>query len=350
MLDLNLSKWNRFTYNIGLFVFSLAFVTYCSYEVYSYGWNFAKLDMLLISGIAAFLIGVLLSHRISNKFEQTLNRLFYRDILKISKKQLNEFKLFINKNILNWCFIFSLSFSLLILFSFLSAFANNFSSSTLVLTIIEMFGALIAGFYVGQIVFYGQLGRLFAENKICFKVVPGHIDGAGGLKPIGEFYLFQAMVASIPAIFLAVWLILIPIWPKDYSRWESSYIVLLIVSIIVEVLAFIMPLLLFHQEMKRQKNEYLKVADELSIKINHLKSRISTNLNYSEKELIKTNIDEMTEYYWAIEKMPTWPVDNTTRRLFSYENVLLLLPLVGKWLSLSDQTKSLLDFFARSFH
>lgn len=40
-------------------------------------------------------------------------------------------------------------------------------------------------------------------------------------------------------------------------------------------------------------------------------------------------IKDKIQYYWAIENMPTWPVDMKTSRRFRLNNVLLFIPLLG---------------------
>jgi hypothetical protein len=71
---------------------------------------------------------------------------------------------------------------------------------------------------------YGQLGWHLNSEPVEVLVQPSHVDGVAGMKPLGEFYFYQAMVVGIPAVFLAVWWFLFPIWPRDYSHWEDSYV------------------------------------------------------------------------------------------------------------------------------
>ncbi len=53
---------------------------------------------------------------------------------------------------------------------------------------------------------------------------PLHVDGVCGLKLVGEFYFYQAMITALPAVFRAVWWFIFPIWPRDYRRWEELYL------------------------------------------------------------------------------------------------------------------------------
>ena len=106
------------------------------------------------------------------------------------------------------------------------------------LAVFETYWAYIAGWHLGRMAAYGGLGAALRKAGVSVRAIPGHLDGAAGLKPIGDLFFFQSTVAAIPAIFLAVWLVLIPIWPRDYSGWHALYVPLLALSLVFEMLAF----------------------------------------------------------------------------------------------------------------
>ncbi len=47
--------------------------------------------------------------------------------------------------------------------------------------------------------------------------------------------------------------------------------------------------------------------------------------------------------------MPTWPVDATTRRRFTVNNIFLFLPFILDILSASDTMKKFLDLLVKFF-
>ena len=85
---------------------------------------------------------------------------------------------------------------------------------------------------------------------------PGHIDKAAGLKPVGDFFFYQALIAGIPAVFLAAWLIVIPLEGPRYEPWRRPYMSLLVLGIAFELFAFFVPMLWFHNEMTERKRGF----------------------------------------------------------------------------------------------
>jgi hypothetical protein len=93
-----------------------------------------------------------------------------------------------------------------------------------------------------------------------------------------------------------------------------------------ELLAFLVPLWFFHQEMKRQKLGFLRQTDELSKSIVGIQGKLVKPQPTDEKEVLSDRLSRSTQEYLAIENMPTWPIDPKTRRRFAVRNVVLLLP------------------------
>ena len=152
------------------------------------------------------------------------------------------------------------------------------------------------------------------------------------VKPIGDLYFFQAMLVAIPAAFLAIWWLIIPVIPR-YLRWRDTYIGLLAIMLVIEFLAFLLPIWYFHVEMQRQKTELLKEADGLSRSIVELQSRLVDAQNEKEHSALKERLSLMIERYSTIEQMPTWPVDANVQRKFTFSNLGLFVPLVSYFLN-----------------
>lgn len=320
-------------YSLTLLSFFL--VVYCFWEFLRFGPDPADWDVLLISGVAAFIVGLLLVQSIPSKLEKSLDRLVNRGAFEITAKKLDIFKRLLDTRVNIWARSVGLIAALAMLLAFLVAFSGRFSVERIFLTIAEVAGAYIAGLWLGRMACYGQLGWLVKRESIQMHIVPGHVDGTGGLKPVGDFYFFQAMVVAIPAIFLAVWWLLIPLWPR-YEHWREPYMGLLAVAITIEVLAFLVPIWSFHRVMQEQKKEHLKKADTLSRKINEIQAKLAQEHTADEQKALREQLSDMTQQYWAIEKMPTWPVDLKTRRRFGLNNFVLLLPLISNWVGGTD--------------
>jgi hypothetical protein len=210
------------------------------------------------------------------------------------------------------------------------------------LAVIEALGGYIAGRYLGQMVCYGSLGPLLKQLHLPLTVQPGHPDEAAGLKPVGDLYFFQAMVVAIPALYLAVWWFLIPTF-EQYTYWRAPYLGLLAVALTVELLAFLVPLSFFHQEMQAQKAKLLDEADKLGRAVSTVQAALTEAKTEQERNELKDRLSSMTERYWAIERMPTWPVDTKVRRRFTLNNLALFLPLLSQSIHVSGGWQKALE-------
>lgn len=141
---------------------------------------------------------------------------------------------------------------------------------------------------------------------------------------------------------------MIPIWPGDYTRWQEAYFVLLAVVIVVEILAFALPLWTFHKSVLEQKSVLRKQIDQL-YKGHHDKLKLLMDLgDESAKQQTRDYLIKLSKQYELIEKMPTWPVGLRLRWRFTVNNLFLVIPLLGDlaqkklgWPSLPDSVISL---------
>jgi hypothetical protein len=323
-------------YRFVLRVSSLLFFLLCLKELWDHGTYWPRWDLLLISGVAAFILGIRLSLNIPNKLKETLVRLMHRGVLEITEERLQVFESDFQKKADVWAHRLGLIIAFAILVAFIVAF--GLSSIKISLTVLEVLGGYIAGSSIGIMAWYGRLGLVLKQHRIPIKVLPGHLDGAAGLKPLGDIYFRQAMLIGIPALYLAVWQLIIQfkLVLVDYRHWSGGYAGLLVLPLLLEILAFLMPLWSFHQEMLIQKKKHLQDADQLSLKINKVQDALITEHPAEQRELLKDQLSSMTKQYWDIENMPTWPVDVKTKRLFLRNNLVLLLPLINEFVSSKD--------------
>jgi hypothetical protein len=209
----------------------------------------------------------------------------------------------------------------------------TFGPTVSMLALLVIAGA-VAGGWLGRLASYGLLGRALAKRELPLEVVPGHPDGAGGLKPIGDFYLYQSLTASLPAIFLGIWVLLISLGGANRTLgglrpYLDQYILLLPLAILFEVLAFVLPMSSIHGIMKRQKeNDLLAQADRLSPAIAAAQAHMDTQ-DSEDWESSKRRLNQLTERYEELDKAPTWPIDQSIRRRFALRNLGFLVPFVG---------------------
>jgi hypothetical protein len=309
--------------------FIILLVTLAINEISLYGMDISQYDTLLISGALTFIIGIRLAFNIPYRAKEAILRLVNRGAIRLDPKALPEFwrKFEIrSEKYAQWG---GAIIGAAVLIGFILAFRLR---AQIPLTILEVLGGVVAGQFLGRAVSYGRLGSFLKEERIPIQVQVGHLDKAAGLKPIGDLYFFQAMLVAIPAAFLAVWWLLIPVFPR-YSRWRDPYIGLLAITLIIEFLAFLLPIWSFHMEKQRQKTEKLKEADGLSRSIVDLQSRLVEAQTDQDRSELKDRLSLMIERYSAIEQMPTWPVDAKVQRKFTFSNLGLFLPLASYFLN-----------------
>jgi hypothetical protein len=307
-----------------------------------------RYDWLLLSGWLAFTLGLWLAQRLPDSLEDTLDRLVNRGVLAVSQEQLWSFKQDLEKKITRyWAPICGSVTALAILGAFVRAFGASLLHARLLLLVAEILGGYIAGCYLGRLVCYGMLGRLMSKAKMNLRIMPGHLDTVVGLKPVGIFYFKQAMIVGIPAMFLAIWLVLIPhpYFLQLYAGWREQYRWLLVLAILFEVLSFMIPLWWFHREMSRQKRLLLKEADQLSAEIAEIQRKLIEDHSTDDMKALKDRLEDKTARYLMLEELPVWPIDFKTKRLFSLSNAALLVPVVSDYLGLS---KSWADFLKGS--
>ena len=301
-------------------------------------------DTLGLSGWLVLLIGLELAGRAPDRLRVTLTRLSARGVLgpaaEVDKLRHGLDRLDNRWTVLSaWCVAIALLITsppTLLAASQSRSWELGPAASSLALLIVA--GA-VAGSWLGRMTEYGRvLGRTLRKRDLDLRMIPGHPDGAAGLKPIGDFHLYQSLTASLPAIFLGFWVLLISLagasrWLHGYQQYLTQYLWLLPLAMLFEILVFVVPMSSVHAIMKSQKeNIFLPAADKLSTAI--------------AKETAKQQLDDLAASYQELESMPTWPVDSSIRRRFTLRNLGLLVPFLGYivgqmpfWQQVSDVLK-----------
>jgi hypothetical protein len=198
--------------------------------------------------------------------------------------------------------------------------------------IVGTVGGYLVGRVLGRMLSYGTLGPFLARRRVSFGATPGHVDGAAGPKPIGDYYLYQALLLALPAVFLFFWslMFLLPSWASRYDGWRQMYLALLALAIALEIAAFVAPMWHAHIAMKHAKRKALVSADTtLAHDIAAARARLEEDLSKDDRAAARDRLDRLTARYEAIETMPTWPDrPRMLRRRITLGNAGLILGLV----------------------
>lgn len=300
------------------------------YQFYHFGVNFRIWDYMPMSGYAALVIGVYLARHNRQRFQHALKRLLDRGTLQLPGTA-GQFMETLDADRRAWSNRGGVIVAMLLLAAYLVAYWPVTDSPPQMLWGLLAVGvAYIAGRILGRMVAFGFLGTYIDQTTVRIDTQPGHLDGACGLKPLGDFYFYQAGLVGIAAVHLALWSALIPVWTlRDYSRWGTSYFALLGVVIVLEILTFLWPMFSIHREMQRQKDRHLREADQLGRAIRERRRELEIADDVQRREVLSDQLQAMTERYHAIENMPTWPVDFKTKRRFTLSNLALITPFLG---------------------
>lgn len=311
--------------------------------------SLAEWDLLLMSGVFALIIGIRCAGRATDKLDHAMDRLIHRGALRGSSDQLARVRKDLSWRSESWSRRGAIVVAVSILAAFVVVMVRAHSISKLPLALFEASWAYVAGAHLARMAAYGRLGWTLEKQGVSVKVTPGHLDGAAGLKPVGDFFFFQSSVVAIPSIYLATWLLLIPIWPRNYSYWRDVYVPLLALGLGFELLAFFLPMWFFHTEMKKEKDRLLKNADELGGEVAALEAELAKPAHDDKRNELQERLSLMTKQYWNIEKLPTWPVDYRTRKHFTLGNAALFLPLVSELISTTNPVRRLLEIAGKIF-
>ena len=310
-------------------------VLFLAASLKDFGWPPRHWDVMLISGWAVFIVGLLMVRDLPARFEIMLDRLTRRGVIQWNDDR-QQVTHTIRASAILWERIGALAVGIAIILAFLVAFWGTFSPERILLMIAQALAGAIAGIYLGRMCAFGLVGRLFKKQGAQIKAIPGHVDGASGMKPIGDYFFFQALVASVPATYFAIWLLLLlPVEAPTltglgrYHHWQTSYQGLLLLTILIEIGAFVLPMLRFHRIMAAEKFARLEEADRLAGEIAGIDAQLLGLLQASEAtKALSERRATLVRQFDVLEKMPTWPVDIRTRRVFTLNNALLLVPLV----------------------
>jgi hypothetical protein len=327
--------------------FAVMILVVLSNELLLFGPDLRAWDPLYISTALTFILGIRLALSLGPRMNMTLSRLARRGAVLMAEQEVASATDDLEARAQAWAERAGLLIALVMLAAFLAAFGRGVLGRAW-FTLVSAGGGYLAGRAVGRAVAYGTLGSFLRKRGHSILPEPQHVDGAAGLKPVGDFYFFQAMVLAIPAVFLAAWSVVIPFIGR-YTYWRGPYLGLLAVAMTSEILAFIVPLYSFHRVMKEYKSRQLPVADELSRNVSNLQSQLAGTTTKSQREALQERLSSMLERYEAIEGMPTWPVDKPTRRRFTRNNLGIVLPLVSKALSLTAPWREIADALQQIF-
>lgn len=307
----------------------------------SFGLDLERWDFLFLSGALTLITALWVARGQASAFETMVVRLVSRGQLKPPEATYT-LACGLKKRERRWARWGGAGVALLLAGLFLLVTALRSESEEAVVLVggplAGALGGFLAGRVIGRMALYSVLPWSLERPKpgkrehVELEVTPGHPDGAAGLKPLGDFFLAQALLLAVPAIFLFIWTLLffLPAFEDRYGDWRAIYVGLFLLAIAVEIAAFLIPLWRVHTLMKKAKRERGASADVYAREIATIKGDLLTELEPQGREELNDRLKEVTSAYYAIEKMATWPIDSSARRWLTLGNAALILSLASQ--------------------
>jgi hypothetical protein len=213
---------------------------------------------------------------------------------------------------------------------------------------IQFLIALIVGLMVWRMIVIGvQVWRLGSRFNLAPQL--GHPDGCGGLEPLGNLCLWNALIVSIGGLFLGGWTILGPSSPyaSVANTYAPLFAKLLVIPMLVAAVSFFLPLWSVHLAMTARRAEVQLQLDQLGSVINGLEHEMLEKvdeLQADQSEKMAKKLDVMQQVYMRGNYYPVWPFNIKTLLKFGTSQVVPLLGLTGLGEPIVKVIKALFDF------
>ncbi|EMI52211.1 hypothetical protein [Rhodopirellula sallentina] len=290
-----------------------------------------------VSAWFLLIVGIFIANRLGGRFESMLERLHKRNAIDASQDQFDRLLAQTRKRARTAATVGSLVLPMFLLASYIGVYAGEQWQATpradrmwfIGEVILEVIAARLVGRYAGRGIAYGLFGRQLVKERIKLTLIPGHSDAAAGLRPIGDYYFYQATITALPVLFFAFWVLAMPNWTKIWpasdsdfeSQWKNTYLIFFLVTIGIELLTFALPLWFFHQQMSLQKKQMQSRVDELSARLYRLQqSSRDSNQPPDDGADRASLIDQIA----SLENLPTWPLAPDVRQRFAWGNLAFL--------------------------
>ena len=345
-----------------------AIALYLGYQIWLnaryYGTDWPCWDYMLISGFLAFLLAIGLALDLNRRLDTAIEGLRLNNALILTDDGVTRLKLAMTARgkriqvvsglamgvLIFGCYIWVFGELTIQIWQLLRQGALPEGGSALVelavFTAISALAAALAGLFFGRLTHFGTLASVLSSNDVQLRIVPGHFDGASGLKPIGDFYLFQALLLAIPILWLGAWWAWVIPSYKDvicsvtgqrqflFAEWQGPFFVQWLVVVGYFFAGFVWPFLTLRKRIRAAKAILTsEQAPKLEREIIALQRPLASSEDGSSSSVLD-DIDHRALRLWSIRSMTDWPMDASTAA--KYRSLVLgevLMPLAAAVLS-----------------
>ena len=220
------------------------------------------------------------------------------------------------------------------------------------LMLVDMLGEALLGLALGLVLWrmivaalkVRELGRRFDLHLQL-----DHPDRCGGFRPIGDLCLWNAFLVTVPAVYLAAWVLLAPRIPMYGTTYVGLHTAFLGVLAVLAPVTFVAPLWTIHRAMVREATRLRVEVEQLGQQIDRLSRDLlerSNELKPDEVAALARDIDVRQQSYKRSEQIPTWPIDISLAFRFGTSQAIPLLSLTGLGKPVIDAIDRLAKFAA----
>lgn len=199
--------------------------------------------------------------------------------------------------------------------------------------IVEILVGTVIGLMVWRMIVIGiQVWKLPQRFDLIIQV--GHPDKCGGLEPLGNLCLWNALIIATAGLFLGGWIAIGPSTPyRDYAAfYEPIFRPLLAMPITLSFVSFLLPLWGTHLLMAAKKSEIEYQLDELAQSIYRQDRELlnsADKLDPAEGENRLKKLELMRQIYSQNQRIPTWPINIAILSKFLASQAISILSFVG---------------------
>jgi hypothetical protein len=169
-------------------------------------------------------------------------------------------------------------------------------------------------------------------DRFTLRLQVNHPDQCGGFRPLGDLCLWNALLVTVPAIYLGIWVVLAPQMPIYGTRYVELHGTFLAILAVLAPVTFVAPLWTIHGEMLRDATRLRAEEDQLGRQIDHLSRELlerSKEMTADEAAAVAHDLEIRQENYKRTDQIPTWPIDVSLALRFGTSQLIPLLGLTG---------------------
>lgn len=197
----------------------------------------------------------------------------------------------------------------------------------------------IVGIRLGRIAAYGivmwtypllRIELFTGRYRLRLNPQPGHPDKVCGLKPIGDFWTFEALVLLPPLAYTLAWLGIM----NSGAAWvvamglranHTPFVVATSILILLQVFALWAPMLSLRRVMGTVKHDLQARADEFAQEAATMKHILLHTTDKDERDAAEKRHAELLNAFADIEQVPRWPISADTIKA----HIMQLWPILG---------------------